>query len=159
MESPASRPSLRSRASRRGTTARRSRRPIWALGCGAAGLALVATVAVTARGSASESVFATTVPAVTEVGDPLTVGTRITVRRAGSVDAVRFYRSPRSSGQQQGAVYSSATGAQLAQVTFPAGGSGWRSARLDTSLKVAAGTTLTVAVFLPDGAYGASRNP
>lgn len=107
--------------------------------------------------AATETLFGQTTPPV--ISDPdtgsVTLGTRVTANRAGTITTVRFYKGPANLGTHIGAIYS-ATGTLLRRTTFTGETtSGWQTATFGSPLKVSAGSRFSVAVFMPRGRYAA----
>ena len=74
------------------------------------------------------------------------MGVRVTATQAGEIRAIRYYKSPGETGTHVGRVWS-ATGTQLAQVTFAnETASGWQTQNLTTPVAIADGTTYVVSV-------------
>lgn len=87
------------------------------------------------------------------------VGMKFTVKIAGKVTAVRFYKGgAANTGPHTGSVWSS-TGTRLARVTFAGESpSGWQQAVLASPLAVSPGRTYVVSYFAPAGRYSASND-
>ncbi len=74
------------------------------------------------------------------------MGVRVTAQAAGEIRSVRYYKSPGETGTHVGRVWS-ATGTQLAQVTFAnETASGWQTQALAAPIAITEGTTYVVSV-------------
>lgn len=85
-------------------------------------------------------------------GNAVTVGTRFSVDTDGVLTGMRYFRGTAAAQSDGGTLYS-ASGAVLAQVSFPSDGSGWQNAEFTAPVPVTAGATYIVAVHLPNGHY------
>jgi Domain of unknown function (DUF4082) len=108
-----------------------------------------ATAPVAAASSGS-SLYTTQAPAQPNYTDGAGVdwelGMRFTSDNSGTIQAIRYYKSPSETGTHVGRIWSS-TGQQLAMVTFTnEGASGWQQQALATPLTINAGTTYIVSV-------------
>jgi hypothetical protein len=95
-----------------------------------------------------QSLFTTQTPAAPNDTDgvPYELGMKFRLARTGQITAIRYWRSPSDSGSHVGRIWS-ATGVQLASVTFSGGtASGWQQQALATPLRVQANTIYTVSV-------------
>jgi hypothetical protein len=105
------------------------------------------------------SLLGTAVPGEAAFDDPaaVTLGVSFTVRRAGTVTAVRFYKGVGNDGTHVGGVFDE-RGATLGTTTFTSETStGWQTAKLSKPVTAAAGQTLTVAVLMPEGHYAVDQ--
>lgn len=85
-------------------------------------------------------------------GTPLTLGMRLAVTTAGTVNGVKFYKASGNTGPHIGKLFS-ASGAVLATVTFAnETASGWQYAAFSSPVSVTANTEYTVA-YTSQGAY------
>ncbi|MBW4550074.1 MAG: DUF4082 domain-containing protein [Aphanocapsa sp. GSE-SYN-MK-11-07L] len=74
------------------------------------------------------------------------LGMQFTSTKAGTLNAIRYYKAAGETGSHVGKIWSS-TGTQLAQVTFSnETASGWQQQALSTPIAIAAGTTYIVSV-------------
>jgi hypothetical protein len=130
-------------------------------GANGAGLASDAwtfhTAAATGTGT-TVSLFTGQTPAT--VTDPdassIELGTAFSPSVAGTVTAIRFYKSTTNTGTHTGTIWSS-TGTKLTTVTFTGEtASGWQTATLSTPLALTAGQSYVVSYFAPKGHYSAT---
>jgi uncharacterized protein DUF4082/Big-like domain-containing protein len=94
-------------------------------------------------------------PAVVDWPDPnpVELGVRFLSDTAGSITALRFYKSPGSAGPHIGHLWT-ATGTLLATVTFAnETGSGWQQASLASPVPINANTPYVASYFAPSGQY------
>ncbi|MGW7528387.1 DUF4082 domain-containing protein [Streptomyces sp. NPDC054783] len=117
----------------------------------------VATVPVTVGPQACPcTVFpATAVPGTVNGGDGSSVelGVKFRTTAAGSITAVRFYKSPVNTGTHTGSLWS-ASGTRLATGTFTGEtASGWQQLNFATPVSVKANTTYVASYFAPNGGY------
>ncbi|WP_240689916.1 DUF4082 domain-containing protein [Arthrobacter sp. PAMC25564] len=94
-------------------------------------------------------------PAVPDVGDGsgIEVGAKFFSDVAGTISALRFYKSAKNTGTHVGSVWSE-SGQRLATVTFSGeSATGWQSATLSPPLEVTANTNYVVSYFAPAGHY------
>lgn len=122
---------------------------------------LIASLLIIAPAHAAiETLFGDTVPTTTSDPDAnaVTVGTKITVKNAGRVAGVRFYKGAGNGGTHVGAIYS-ASGSQLAKANFSnETASGWQTLAFSKPVNLAAGAQFTAAVLMPQGRYAAEGN-
>ena len=86
----------------------------------------------------------------------VTLGLKFTIKKSGSISAIRFYKSASNVGTHVGAIYS-ASGTRVAEATVTnESASGWQSATLSTPVDANAGQTYTAAMFMPAGRYSVS---
>ncbi|ARQ09184.1 Calx-beta domain-containing protein [Rhizobium etli] len=109
-----------------------------------------ATAPVTSVSSSPVSLFTTQTPAQPNFTDgpgvDWEVGMRFVSSNTGSIQAIRYYKSPSETGTHVGRIWS-ATGQQLASVTFTnETASGWQQQTLASPLVINAGTTYVVSV-------------
>lgn len=91
-------------------------------------------------------------------GSATEVGTRFRTDVAGTVSAIRFYKSSTNTGTHVGHLWTN-TGTQLASVTFTGeSASGWQQATLSTPVALAANTTYVVSYYAPTGHYAGDTN-
>ena len=91
-------------------------------------------------------------------GSATEVGTRFRTDVAGTVSAIRFYKSSTNTGTHVGHLWTN-TGTQLASVTFTGeSASGWQQATLSTPVTLAANTTYVVSYYAPTGHYAGDTN-
>ncbi|MGZ4693275.1 MAG: DUF4082 domain-containing protein [Acidimicrobiales bacterium] len=105
------------------------------------------------------SIFGSTTP--TNVSDTDTnaveLGTKFNVQRAGTIGAIRFYKSKANTGQHVGNLWDSA-GNKLASVTFAnESTSGWQSANLSAPVLVQPGVTYIVSYHTNVGHYSGDQ--
>jgi Domain of unknown function (DUF4082)/Right handed beta helix region len=108
-----------------------------------------------ASATPTQNIFGATVPPVLHEQDPVpvTVGVVVTAKRAGQVTGLRYYKGPLNTGTHVGALYSR-SGRLLARATFTKEtASGWQSASFSAPVRVAAGQSVTAAVYMPRGMY------
>jgi hypothetical protein len=98
------------------------------------------------------SIFTTQIPENVSVTDgtgsdgDYELGMEFTSTKAGSIDAIRYYKSPMETGTHTGQIWSS-TGMLLGSVNFTnETASGWQQQALDTPINIAANTTYVVSV-------------
>ena len=94
-------------------------------------------------------------PAVPDAGDigGTEVGAKFYSDVAGTISALRFYKSAKNTGTHVGNVWSE-SGQRLATVTFSGeSATGWQSATLSPPLAVTANTKYVVSYFAPAGHY------
>ncbi|WP_237563608.1 N,N-dimethylformamidase beta subunit family domain-containing protein, partial [Arthrobacter sp. H-02-3] len=94
-------------------------------------------------------------PAVPAVGDAagIEVGAKFFSDVAGTISALRFFKSAENTGTHVGSVWSE-SGERLATVTFSGeSATGWQSAALSPPLAVTANTKYVVSYFAPAGHY------
>lgn len=97
-------------------------------------------------------------PTILEINDntPVTLGVRFTSNAAGTVTALRFYKSSGNTGTHVGTLWSAA-GVALATGTFTAeSSSGWQTLFFTTPVAIAAGTEYIAAYRSPNGIYPAT---
>ncbi|WP_088675071.1 DUF4082 domain-containing protein [Rhizobium sp. R339] len=109
-----------------------------------------ATAPITSVSSSPVSLFTTQTPAQPNFTDgpgvDWEVGMRFVSSNTGSIQAIRYYKSPSETGTHVGRIWS-ATGQQLASVTFTnETASGWQQQTLASPLVINAGTTYVVSV-------------
>jgi hypothetical protein len=81
------------------------------------------------------------------------LGVKFTSDFTGQATGVRFYKAAANTGTHIGYLWS-ATGTQLAQVTFTGEtASGWQSATFATPVNLTAGTTYVASYYAPNGHY------
>lgn len=81
------------------------------------------------------------------------VGTKFRTDVAGTVTAIRYYKSTANTGTHVGRLWA-ASGTQLASVTFTGeSASGWQQANLSTPVTLTPGTTYVVSYYAPNGRY------
>ncbi|MER6565478.1 DUF4082 domain-containing protein [Streptomyces sp. NPDC001093] len=117
----------------------------------------VTTVPVTVGPQACPcTVFpASAVPGTVNAGDGSSVelGVKFRTTAAGSITAVRFYKSPANTGTHTGSLWS-ASGTRLATGTFTGEtASGWQQLNFATPVSVKANTTYVASYFAPNGGY------
>lgn len=98
---------------------------------------------------------ATAVPGTLNAGDggAVELGVKFRTTRAGSITAVRFYKSPANTGTHTGSLWT-ASGTRLATGTFEnETASGWQQLNFATPVSVKAGTTYVASYFAPNGGY------
>lgn len=97
---------------------------------------------------------ATSKPAISDSGDSnaLTVGLRFIPSVDGTISGLRFYRDASNTGVHTGKLYT-ATGTEVASLTFPTTDPGWQTASFSAPVAVTGGTTYVASVFMPDGHY------
>lgn len=139
--------------------ARRWSRRVAAIVVAAALLSLGLTVGTTAPSAqASDGGFSPQVkPRALVDPDRVSVelGVKFSVKTAGQVVGMEFYRTPRNRGPHVGTLWDAA-GKKLASVRFTGGGgSGWASARFTTPVSVKPGKTYVVSYLAPHGGYSA----
>jgi hypothetical protein len=84
---------------------------------------------------------------------PVELGTAFTVAEAGTVTALRFYKSPTNSGEHRGTLWGR-DGRMLAQIVFAdETASGWQRAELTAPVPVEPGVTYVASYFSPGGHY------
>jgi uncharacterized protein DUF4082 len=101
-----------------------------------------------------------TTPAVVDWPDPnpVELGVRFLSDTAGSITALRFYKSPGSAGPHIGHLWT-ATGTLLATVTFAnETASGWQQASLAAPVPINANTPYVASYFAPRGQYPLTYN-
>jgi subtilisin family serine protease len=99
-------------------------------------------------------------PAVVDWPDPnpVELGVRFLSDTAGSITALRFYKSPGSAGPHIGHLWT-ATGTLLATVTFAnETASGWQEAPLPAPVPINANTPYVASYFAPSGHYPLTYN-
>ena len=85
--------------------------------------------------------------------NPVQLGVKFTTAEAGSISAIRYYKSDENTGSHWGALYD-ASGRTLAKVTFTSeSSSGWQEATLTTPVQVESGATYVASYFAPAGRY------
>lgn len=97
-------------------------------------------------------------PAQIEAHDTSAVelGLKFTSSIDGQVSAIRFYKSPQSTGTHVAHLWSAA-GTLLATTTFTSEtASGWQQASLSTPVAITKNTTYVVSYFAPNGGYAAT---
>lgn len=98
---------------------------------------------------------ASSVPGTVNAGDGSSVelGVKFRTTVAGSITAVRFYKSPANTGTHTGSLWS-ASGTRLATGTFGnETASGWQQLNFATPVSVKANTTYVASYFAPNGGY------
>ncbi|MFI5894011.1 N,N-dimethylformamidase beta subunit family domain-containing protein [Actinoplanes sp. NPDC051513] len=86
-------------------------------------------------------------------GSATEIGIRFRTDVAGTVSAIRFYKSSTNTGTHVGHLWTN-SGTQLASVTFSGeSASGWQQANLSTPVALAANTTYVVSYYAPSGHY------
>ncbi|MEU4653983.1 DUF4082 domain-containing protein [Streptomyces sp. NPDC023723] len=98
---------------------------------------------------------ATAVPGKVNSGDggSVELGVKFRTTKAGSVTAVRFYKSPNNTGTHTGSLWT-ASGTRLATGTFGnETASGWQQLNFATPVSVKANTTYVASYFAPNGGY------
>ncbi|SDU84265.1 protein of unknown function [Microlunatus sagamiharensis] len=108
----------------------------------------------------ASSLLSSTRPKVEAFDDSVsvTVGVAFTVRRPGTIVAVRFYKGKGNTGTHQGGVFD-ASGELVARATFRSEtATGWQYAALDRPVAAKAGTRFTAAVLMPRGRYSVDEN-
>lgn len=98
------------------------------------------------------------VPQVVDPGDSssISLGLRLTATQDIDINALRYYRTAKGTGEHTGTIWSSG-GQKLATAVFANGNDvGWQTAVLDTPVAITAGTTFTVSYFAPQGGYAYS---
>jgi hypothetical protein len=86
-------------------------------------------------------------------GSAVNLGVKFTSDTAGTVTAIRFYKSALNTGTHVGSLWSS-TGTLLAQVAFSGeSASGWQKATFSTPVAITAGTTYIASYHAPSGHY------
>jgi hypothetical protein len=98
---------------------------------------------------------ASAVPGTVNAGDGSSVelGVKFRTTVAGSITAVRFYKSPANTGTHTGSLWS-ASGTRLATGTFTnETASGWQQLNFATPVSVKANTTYVASYFAPNGGY------
>jgi len=106
-----------------------------------------------------QSLFGDVVPATPTDPDSAKVelGTRFTVKTAGTVTAIRFYKGPQNTGTHVGKLY--ADGKEVARVTFrnetP---EGWQVANLTAPVAAKPGVTYTTSYVALRGKYADDQN-
>jgi len=98
---------------------------------------------------------ASSVPGTVNAGDgsSLELGVKFRTTVAGSITAVRFYKSPANTGTHTGSLWS-ASGTRLATGTFTdETASGWQQLNFATPVTVKANTTYVASYFAPNGGY------
>src|SRR5262249_53488541 len=95
----------------------------------------------------TQSLFTTQTPAVPNVaGGPYELGMKFQIARAGTITAIRYWKSVSESGVHTGRIWSS-TGTLLASVAFTGeSASGWQTQQLPSALAVQANTTYVISV-------------
>ncbi|WP_246801505.1 DUF4082 domain-containing protein [Bradyrhizobium genosp. L] len=110
--------------------------------------------------TAQVSLFnSTSTPQLTGLNDgtPLEVGVKFSSSAAGSITALKFYRSAGDTGSDLLDLWSS-TGTKLASVTFSnTSATGWQTVQLTTPVAITANTTY-VASYHTNGTYVATNN-
>jgi len=115
------------------------------------------TVAVTVAAAGCPcSIWPTTSPSIAPDVDPsgpIVLGTRFRSASAGRITAIKFYKDAQNTGTHVGALWS-ATGTQLAQVTFTGeSASGWQVQTLTTPVNITANTDYVVSYHTSAGRY------
>ncbi|MEU4037242.1 DUF4082 domain-containing protein [Streptomyces collinus] len=98
---------------------------------------------------------ASAVPGTVNAGDGSSVelGAKFRTTVAGSITAVRFYKSPANTGTHTGSLWT-ASGTRLATGTFTnETASGWQQLNFATPVTVKANTTYVASYFAPNGGY------
>lgn len=96
-------------------------------------------------------------PVVSDSGDTgsLEVGVRFRSDVAGSISAIRFYKSAANTGTHVGNLWDS-SGNLLGSATFSnETASGWQQVELTTPVSIDAGTDYVASCFMPNGHYAA----
>ncbi|MGZ4709718.1 MAG: DUF4082 domain-containing protein, partial [Acidimicrobiales bacterium] len=119
----------------------------------------ISVIGVAQASVSAVSIFGSTTP--TNVSDTDTnaveLGTKFNVLRAGTIDAIRFYKSKANTGQHVGNLWDSA-GNKLASVTFAnESTSGWQSANLSAPVLVQPGVTYVVSYHTNVGHYSGDQ--
>lgn len=102
---------------------------------------------------------ASVVPAVTanQDDDSYELGVKFRASSNGNVIGLRFYRGEGNDGPHVGHLWDT-SGQQLAEVTFPAGGSlGWLAVAFPTPVAITAGTVYVASYRAPTGHYALDR--
>ena len=97
-------------------------------------------------------------PDVANGGDPLsvTLGVKFSSTQAGTVSAIRFYKSTANTGTHTATLWS-AGGVALATATFSNESTqGWQTATLSQPVAITAGTTYVASYTAPAGGYSVS---
>jgi hypothetical protein len=127
-------------------------------------VAILATVAASAAAiqrpagaaAGTATIYSTSQkPAVVASDDakPLELGVRFTVRSAGAILAIRYYKSSRNTGTHTGTLWT-ASGQRLASVTFTSQSkSGWQQANLAQPIAVTPGITYVASYLTTSGHY------
>jgi hypothetical protein len=90
-------------------------------------------------------------------GSGTELGTKFQTDTAGTVSAIRFYKSGTNTGTHVGHLWT-ASGTQLASVTFTGETtSGWQQANLSPPVSLAANTTYVVSYYAPNGHYAGDQ--
>jgi len=112
--------------------------------------------------AAAESIWpVTATPAHATSGDSNAVELGVKFKPAvnGTAAGIRFYKGNTNTGTHVGHLWS-ASGAQLAQVTFTnETATGWQSANFATPVQLTAGTTYVASYYAPVGEYSYDSSP
>ncbi|MFJ9903356.1 DUF4082 domain-containing protein [Streptomyces sp. NPDC101152] len=103
---------------------------------------------------------ASAVPGTVNAGDggSVELGVKFRTTVAGSITAVRFYKSPANTGTHVGSLWT-ASGTRLATGTFTGEtASGWQQLNFATPVTVKANTTYVASYFAPNGGYSFDNN-
>ena len=103
---------------------------------------------------------ASAVPGTVNAGDggSVELGVKFRTTVAGSITAVRFYKSPANTGTHVGNLWT-ASGTRLATGTFTGEtASGWQQLNFATPVTVKANTTYVASYFAPNGGYSFDNN-
>lgn len=106
------------------------------------------------------SLYGATVPKIAAADDttPVELGLRFSPQVDGYVTGVRFYKGSGNTGTHFGSLWS-ATGQQLAQVTFEnESATGWQTASFSTPVAVTADQPYVVSYTAPRGSYAVLEN-
>lgn len=119
---------------------------------------LAGSIGAPALASRAEPPGASTARVQAGSARPVTVGTVLTAPRAGRITAVRFHKSRLNVGRHVAAVFAK-DGRRLARATFRnESRTGWQRVRLSSPVRLRAGQTVTVAVFMPRGHASVDRD-
>jgi len=112
-----------------------------------AGLTSATATLTVSSGGQPQSLFTTQTPGLPNVaGGPYELGMKFQVARAGSITAIRYFRSANETGTHTTRIWS-ATGTLLASVPFTGeSASGWQTQQLSSALAIQANTTYVVSV-------------
>jgi VCBS repeat-containing protein len=125
-----------------------------------AGATATETFNIGVAASAPVSLFSTQTPANLNTNDtnPVELGVRFTTSAAGTVTAIKFYKSSQDTGTHTGSLWSSA-GTRLATVTFTnETASGWQTATFSSPVQLTAGQTYTASYHTNVGRYANTGN-
>jgi hypothetical protein len=111
-------------------------------------------------GTASSLFNASDTPGTVTLNDPnaIELGVKFQSSVAGTVTAIRFYKSPQNTGTHVGNLWSG-TGTLLASATFSGEtASGWQQVNLSTPISINANTIYVVSYHTSVGFYSADNN-